>query len=54
MLTELLFWDKKEERLYTDKKVTIETEGQLITGLAFEADQEFNNTESLRFTAKSQ
>jgi LPS export ABC transporter protein LptC len=43
MLTELLFWDKKEERLYTDKKVTIETEGQLITGLGFEADQEFNN-----------
>jgi LPS export ABC transporter protein LptC len=43
MLTELLFWDKAEERLYTDKKVTIETEGQLITGLGFEADQEFNN-----------
>lgn len=43
MLTELLFWDKAQERLYTDKKVTIETEGQLITGMGFEADQEFNN-----------
>lgn len=42
MTTELLFWDKKEERLYTDKLVVIETEGQRITGLGFEADQEFN------------
>lgn len=43
MLTELLFWDKKEEKLYTDRAVQIETDGQRITGVGFEADQEFNS-----------
>ncbi|MEC8457919.1 MAG: LPS export ABC transporter periplasmic protein LptC [Bacteroidota bacterium] len=43
LLTELLFWDKKEEKLYTDRKVQIETDGQRIIGVGFEADQEFNN-----------
>lgn len=43
MSTELLFWDKEEERLYTDHEVVIETEGQYIKGIGFEADQEFNN-----------
>ena len=43
LLTELLFWDKKEEKLYTDREVQIETDGQRISGVGFEADQEFNN-----------
>jgi len=37
-----LYWNKKEERLYSDAKVQIRTDGQLITGKGFEADQEFN------------
>ena len=42
MKTERLYWNKKEERLYSDAKVQIRTDGQLITGKGFEADQEFN------------
>ena len=42
MTTELLFWDKKEERLYSDAKVQILSDGQLIRGKGFEADQSFN------------
>ena len=41
MTTELLFWDKKEERLYSDAKVQILSDGQLIRGKGFEADQSF-------------
>ena len=40
--SEPLFRNKKEERLYSDAKVQIRTDGQLITGKGFEADQEFN------------
>ena len=43
MLTELLYWDRKEKKLYTDRAVQIETDGQSITGVGFEADQEFNS-----------
>lgn len=43
MQTELLYWDKKEERLYSEAPVQILTDGQLIRGVGFEADQEFNN-----------
>lgn len=42
MQTELLYWDKVEERLYSDAPVQIITDGQLIMGKGFEADQEFN------------
>ena len=42
MLTELLYWDKTSERLYSDAPVQIITDGQLIMGKGFEADQEFN------------
>jgi LPS export ABC transporter protein LptC len=42
MTTEQMFWDKKEERLYSTSKVQILSDGQLITGKGFEADQEFN------------
>ena len=42
MTTELLFWDKKEERLYSNAKVQILSDGQLIRGKGFEADQSFN------------
>lgn len=42
MQTESLYWSKKEERLYSDAKVQLRTDGQLITGKGFETDQEFN------------
>jgi LPS export ABC transporter protein LptC len=42
MQTELLYWDKTSERLYSDAPVQIITDGQLIMGKGFEADQEFN------------
>jgi LPS export ABC transporter protein LptC len=42
MQTELLYWDKAAERLYSDASVQIITDGQLIMGQGFEADQEFN------------
>lgn len=42
MSTELLYWDQKNEKLYSEAAVQILTEGQLITGKGFEADQEFN------------
>ncbi|MEY2962787.1 MAG: hypothetical protein RL754_48 [Bacteroidota bacterium] len=42
MTTELLYWNQKEERLYSESLVQIRSEGQLITGKGFEADQEFN------------
>lgn len=42
MTTELLFWDKKEARLYSDAKVQILSDGQLIRGKGFEADQSFD------------
>ena len=34
---------QKEEKLYTDRAVQIETDGQRISGVGFEADQEFNS-----------
>lgn len=43
MQTEQLYWDKKGERLYSEAPVQILTDGQLIRGVGFEADQEFNN-----------
>lgn len=43
MQTELLYWDKKEERIYSESAVQIITDGQLIMGKGFEADQEFNS-----------
>ena len=43
METELLYWDKANERIYSESAVQIKTDGQLIMGKGFEADQEFNN-----------
>lgn len=43
METELLYWDKANERIYSESAVQIKTDGQLIIGKGFEADQEFNN-----------
>jgi len=41
--TEQLFWDMKEERLYTDKFVKITTPTQIITGTGLESDQTLSN-----------
>ncbi len=41
LLTEELFWNIKEEKIYTDKFVMIETENQIVKGEGLEADQEF-------------
>tara|TARA_B100000780_G_scaffold9470_1_gene6684 strand:- start:7365 stop:7913 length:549 start_codon:yes stop_codon:yes gene_type:complete len=43
METELLYWDKANERIHSESAVQIKTDGQLIIGKGFEADQEFNN-----------
>ena len=39
--TEVLFWDQKKERIYTDKFVTITTAKQIITGTGLNANQNF-------------
>ncbi|MBI9064080.1 MAG: LPS export ABC transporter periplasmic protein LptC [Marinilabiliaceae bacterium] len=41
--SEQLFWDMKEERLYTDKFVKITTPTQIITGTGLESDQTLSN-----------
>ncbi len=40
--TEELFWNPDEQRIYTDKFVTIETEDALIPGEGLEAPQDFS------------
>jgi LPS export ABC transporter protein LptC len=37
--TELLFWDQKKERVYSDKYIRIEQEDKIITGIGFESNQ---------------
>ena len=37
--TELLFWDEKEEKVYSDKFIQISQEDKVITGYGFESDQ---------------
>ncbi|MEO9966024.1 MAG: LPS export ABC transporter periplasmic protein LptC [Reichenbachiella sp.] len=39
--TELLNWDPKEEKIYTDNFVTIKTEDEVLTGEGLEASQNF-------------
>ncbi|MDD3063327.1 MAG: LPS export ABC transporter periplasmic protein LptC [Massilibacteroides sp.] len=38
--TELLFWDQKKERVYSDKYIRIEQEDKIITGIGFESNQD--------------
>ncbi len=40
LLSEELKWDKDSEKIYTDKFVTIYSEGDTINGYGFESDQE--------------
>lgn len=37
--TELLFWDEKKEKVYSDKYIKISQEDKVITGYGFESDQ---------------
>lgn len=48
--TELMFWDQKKEKLYSDRFIRIEQEDKILTGYGFESNQEmteyqiYNNT----------
>ena len=37
--TQLLFWNEKEEKVYSDKYIRISQEDKIITGYGFESDQ---------------
>ncbi|MCD7898450.1 MAG: LPS export ABC transporter periplasmic protein LptC [Bacteroides sp.] len=39
LFTDLLYWNEKEERIYSDQYVRIEQEDQIIWGTGFESDQ---------------
>lgn len=38
--TQLLFWNEKEKKIYSDKFIRIEQEDKIITGYGFESNQE--------------
>lgn len=38
--TDLLFWDEKQEKVYSDKFISIEQEDKIITGYGFESNQQ--------------
>lgn len=40
-LTEELFWNQKEETVYSDSAITIEQKGQTIYGIGFSSNQTF-------------
>lgn len=41
LATELLYWNPRDKRIYTDQKVKINTPTRQIQGLGMEADQDF-------------
>jgi len=41
--TEELFWNPAEEKVYTDKFVTIRSDGEITTGEGLEAEQDFSS-----------
>jgi len=41
--TETLFWDGKEQKIYTDDFVTINTENEIIMGYGFITDESFSS-----------
>lgn len=41
--TELLYWDQKKEKIYTDQYVKIIRKEQIITGIGFESDIQIRN-----------
>lgn len=42
LMTEQLFWDTKEHKIYSDKFVKITTKNQVITGYGFESDEKMS------------
>ncbi|MBQ3191281.1 MAG: LPS export ABC transporter periplasmic protein LptC [Bacteroides sp] len=43
--TDLLFWDEKKERVYSDKFIQIEQEDKIIKGYGFESNQDLTEYE---------
>jgi len=43
--TQLLFWDEKKEKVYSDKYIRIEQNDKTITGYGFESNQELTEYE---------
>lgn len=43
LYTDLLYWDEKKEKIYSDQYVRIEQEEQVIWGYGFESDQNLMN-----------
>jgi len=43
--TELLFWDEKRQKVYSDKFIQIEQEDKIIKGYGFESNQELTDYE---------
>lgn len=41
--TNLLFWDQKTEKVYSDQYIRIQQEKKIITGTGFESNQQFTN-----------
>ncbi|MDG5800941.1 LPS export ABC transporter periplasmic protein LptC [Marinilabiliaceae bacterium ANBcel2] len=41
--TELLFWDSKNQTIYSDKFIKITTDTEIITGYGFESDERIEN-----------
>lgn len=42
LATELLFWNPRDKRIYSDKKVKINTPSRQVEGVGMEADQDFS------------
>lgn len=40
--TELLYWDRKEGKMYSDQFIRIEQKDQVITGIGFESNQDMS------------
>lgn len=43
--TQLLYWDEKKKKVYSDKFIQIEQEDKIITGYGFESNQELTEYE---------
>lgn len=41
--TDLLFWDQRMKRVYSESRITIRQESQVIYGQGFESNQDFTN-----------
>ncbi len=43
--TELLFWDQRKERIYSDSLITVTQENHIISGLGFDSNQQLTEYE---------